>query len=476
MFWGLLLAVLLGVRVYLFKLLPTCLWSKDAGSYLRSAYEWLQTGHWETDPRRGPVYSMFLAGCLYLWGDFNFVIIIQHLLGAAAVLMAVGVMSGMHPGARWWALWLCGYALAVHGGVLHMGHMIRNETLLLFFATLALACWWAALRSIHPGWLLICGAATALLTLTKNIFAPFPLLVVGFAWWQHRAVWRRALLHGSFFLVGLGIHYCAAALVKPKTTEPQEGYLLYARVAQFTVLDGGIEPDIKAIIRPDIEAYRQRGELDNNIILKRTAVPKINQHLRERGRSMAEANALCRRLATEAIRANVGPYALQVIGDLLDLLLKNAKQIRKPDRGDIEANRSLLANKDSVPWMRLPQSLAASEAAAAPGHFRVYHWITASSWLFVVVPVFITTLLIPLFIWLSSGAERLWWLGLATLWGFTLALLCTVGRPMDRYLLPVLPIMFWSLSHGLFLLCDSTANFLRKRSTPADQRSGHVAA
>jgi hypothetical protein len=90
--------------------------------------------------------------------------------------------------------------------------------------------------------------------------------------------------------------------------------------------------------------------------------------------------------------------------------------------------------------------------------------------------VFITTLLIPLFIWLSSGAERLWWLGLATLWGFTLALLCTVGRPMDRYLLPVLPIMFWSLSHGLFLLCDSTANFLRKRSTPADQRSGHVAA
>lgn len=480
LFWTLLGAVVLGVRLYLVDLLPTYLWSKDTGSYVRSASHWLQTGHWETDPRRGPVYSMFIAGCLRVWGDFNAVVAMQHLLGAVAVLAAVAVLRRMQKSASWLALFLCSYALAVNGGVLHMGQMIRNETLLLFFATSALSCWWAALRTGNAIWLFCCGLATALLALTKNIFAPLPLLVTAMAIWHYRAVWRRAILHISLFLLGIGIVSGGASLVKPKTTEPQQGYLLYARVAQFTVLDGGIEPEIKALIRPDIEAYRQLGRLDNNLILKRTAVPKINQHLRQHGKTMADANALCMRLALEAIRANPSLYAKQVLGDLSNLLFKNAKQIKKPDQEDIAANLTLLTKelqtKEGVPWQPLPQSIAASERAASPGFFKLYHLLTGSSWLFTVAPVFITTLLIPVFIWLRTGTERLWWLGLGILWGFTIVLLCTVGRPMDRYLLPVLPIMFWTLSYGFLLLWDFAKSFGTKPAISPDSQAHDIAA
>ena len=33
----------------------------------------------------------------------------------------------------------------------------------------------------------------------------------------------------------------------------------------------------------------------------------------------------------------------------------------------------------------------------------------------------------------------------AASWGFLIVLLYTVGRPLRRYLLPVIPIMFWTL-------------------------------
>ena len=41
--------------------LPTYVWTRDSGSYVAPATEWLRSGQWITSPRRGPVYSLFLA-------------------------------------------------------------------------------------------------------------------------------------------------------------------------------------------------------------------------------------------------------------------------------------------------------------------------------------------------------------------------------------------------------------------------------
>lgn len=467
--WVLLILVVFGIRAYLYHLLPTYLWSKDAGSYARSAFEWLQTGKWETDPRRGPVYSLFLAACLRIWGDFNAVIVVQHLLGAAAVLSAIAVLQHLAKTTSRVALFLCGYAYAVYGGILHMGHLIRNETLLLFFGSAALIGWYAALHFGKTSGFLWSGIATALLTMTKNVYTPLPLFVFAAIVLQNRANWRKAVMPLVAYALGLILPFAGATFIKPKTKEPQEGFLLFARVAQFTVLDGGIQPALKEIIRADIESYRTLPKLDNNLILKRTAVPKINEFCREHGQSKADANRLCRALAFEAIKAHPKEYARQVLGDLFQLQFKNATRITKPDAEDTLSNAELLGRRDfngkNPAWMHVPETIALSEKAAAKGHFSVYKRITTQAWLFAQAPVFLTTLLLPVFIWFTRAERRFWWLGLAVLWYFTIALLSTVGRPMDRYLVPVAPVMFWTLGAAAIWLCNWTLGQIQKFRT-----------
>ena len=68
-----------------------------------------------------------------------------------------------------------------------------------------------------------------------------------------------------------------------------------------------------------------------------------------------------------------------------------------------------------------------------------------------VSPVFLTSLLLPLLGYVTRGRQRLFWLGNVVLWYYYLVLLSTVGRPLDRYLMPVLPIMFWTISASLNL-------------------------
>src|ERR1700728_249903 len=85
--WAFLIAVTIGMRLYLIHLLPVGLWSKDAGSYAYSAFRWIHTGIWETDPRRGPIYSMLIALCGKLWGSIYSLMILQHIMGICAILL-----------------------------------------------------------------------------------------------------------------------------------------------------------------------------------------------------------------------------------------------------------------------------------------------------------------------------------------------------------------------------------------------------
>ena len=39
----------------------------------------------------------------------------------------------------------------------------------------------------------------------------------------------------------------------------------------------------------------------------------------------------------------------------------------------------------------------------------------------------------------------------AASWWFLIVLLCTVGRPLSRYLLAVVPVMFWTLGFRVAL-------------------------
>jgi hypothetical protein len=462
--WAALVAVVIGVRVYLIHLVPVHLWSADANSYAASALRWIETGEWQTDPRRGPVYSLLIAACLKLWGSLDAVMLIQHVLGGAAVLLAAVVLRLMSGPRATWPVFFCAYAYAVYAAPLHVEHLIRNETLLLLFATIALAGWYLALRgrSVDPRWLALAGVSAGLLTLTKNVFAPFPLIVVSALLWQSRSQLLTATKQAGVFLAAFALPVVAAELLQRATlparpSEPQGGLLLYSRVAQFTVLDRGIAPDVKQHIRAEVEAYRELirsvGHPQHNVALNRTVVPKMRAYYLQLGHSRADLNRLCRDLALEAIRAHATEYATQVLRDLWRLQ-KIGANVRAPAHRQMRETREAVTEVRSAAGPHVPDTTAILSARENAAHFSRYSSIVSTAWLWVFAPGLLTSISVTAFAWKSRGNLQLWWLALAGVWWFTMVLLSTVATPQLRYLIPVTPIMFWSMSAAVVGGCE----------------------
>jgi hypothetical protein len=63
-----------------------------------------------------------------------------------------------------------------------------------------------------------------------------------------------------------------------------------------------------------------------------------------------------------------------------------------------------------------------------------------------------TTVALCFMCFFTRGREREFFLGCAAVWFFNMVLLSTVGRPIERYLMPLVPVMFWALSGVLVLL------------------------
>jgi hypothetical protein len=490
--WAFLVTVTVGMRLYLIHLLPIGLWSKDAGSYAYSAFRWLHTGIWETDPRRGPIYSMLIALCGKLWGSISSLMILQHAMGVIAILLSVLVLRLLHGRRALIPLAACGYAYGVYGLPLYLEHLVRNETVLFFCGTVSLATWFFAIRRRQPHWLWITGIAAAILTATKNVWLPFPLVFAVATLWYFRKEMRLAVTQVLIFAVAFTVPYMGAKVFKHRTLgvdrsdEPQDGVLLYGRTAQFTYLDGGIEPDIKIQIRDQVLAYQHEvfgdgskpPHLNNNEILKVTVVPHLNAMLRKEGKTGDDLNALCRALAIEAIRTHPLQYARQVWRDMVHMHLTGGVRYVAPDDSEPETQRELLEELPTPdPMIRAPEALAkldqitgqtaADDQGQAPtkkemrqaskGRFNTYRRLLLSAWLFDLAPVLLTSLLLPVVFFLSPLPTRAWWLGSAGIWYFTVVLLSTVGRPLDRYLIPALPVMFFTLSSALMLAWNALA-------------------
>ena len=445
--WLALIVAVVAIRVYLAHLVPFAIWSRDAGSYAQSAARWLKSGDWETDPRRGPVYSLLIAACVKCLGHIDSVMAVQHVLGGIAVLLGIVVLRALWGRAALVPVALCGYAYAVYGLPVCMEHLVRNETLLFFFGTLAFAAWFFAIRRQTAWMLVLSGIAGALVMLTKSVYAPFPLLVIAGCLVAGRQKWKQAAMFAAgFALPYLGVRALNSATHSHRPPEPQSGILLYGRTAQFTQLDGGIEPDLKAAIRAEIEDYRRLPALNNNIILKRTVVPHLKVILQSRGETPADLNKLCRRLALEAIETHKPAYTKQVLRDCERLLFYTCAKLKSPNDDDLASLEKLLQRPEPEDSVIDAQSTLNQVQALKGRHlFAKYHRWIYSAWLFRFAPVLLTSLLLPWLVWRERGELRVWWFGGAGVWYFTIVLLCTVGRPMDRYVIPALPVMFWTL-------------------------------
>jgi hypothetical protein len=211
--------------------------------------------------------------------------------------------------------------------------------------------------------------------------------------------------------------------------------------------------------------------LNNNEILKKTVVPHLTKILRQEGKTGDDLNALCRSLALEAIRTHPAQYGEQVLRDMVRMHLTSGVRYVAPDDSEPASQRSLLLElKQPDPIIHEPESVAKLDQIAGTaatslegkaakkamrhgtkGRFATYRRLLLSSWLFDLAPVLLTSLLLPVVWWLSPSPARAWWLGSAGIWYFTMVLLATVGRPLDRYLIPALPVMFFTLSSAVMM-------------------------
>ena len=474
--WLAALLAIVGIRLYFIHLLPAALWTRDTTSYAASAFTWVHTGVWETDPRRGAIYSLFIAFCCKSFGTVNAVMVCQHLLGALGILFSMVA-------ARWTLgrralvpLMLCGISYGMFGWPLYLEHLLRNETLLFFFGSLTFGSWLLALHREKTGWLWVTGISAALLMLTKNVYAPFPLLLLGGYLFFFRANLRWALKQALVFAMAFALPLLAnKALhsVTPHTRppEPQDGILFYGRTAQFTVLEGGKHLELKAAIAQEVEDYRKLPRLDNNLILKRTVVPHLERLLTKQGQLPADLNRLCWELGLEGVNVHRFAYARQVLGDLHEILINITAGNCTPTPEDLDAAQKTVQESplNDDPLTDLPGSTKHLQAAANANHFNLYHTLISFGGLFRFrSAALLGTLLLPVFLWRTKGPYRLWWLGLCGIWFFTVVLLCTVGRPLHRYIIPALPILFWTFTSALALLWDDMSRrFGSQQETPA---------
>lgn len=476
--WLSLAALAAGLRLYVACHLPTYLWTRDSGSYVAPAFDWLETGRWVTNPRRGPVYSLVIAWVLQAGGNFLTLVNLQAVLGFVTASLTVAFARWRLGRAAIWPVAVCALFYAAYPMPIYLERLIRNETLLTFFATI---CFGAARLALgeergdweRAGWTLLAGLAGGFVHVIKAIFPVLPLLLAaGFAWQQRKRPALAALLAvgfaAAFFAPKAASKFYDRASGTRRLPEPEDGIMFYGRTAQWTVLEGGFEPAIKAQVRDQVERYAERyrktGKLDNNEIIKRTVTPSLKTILQKErpGFTPADLNRFCWRLGFEAAWHHPGAYLWQMTRDFAYLNFITAHRFENFRPAEMktaasDATRYFAANyqghhPDAGRAFALPTMNEVIRAGAAGRGWRVFdHWNDFWRRARILSPVFLTGVLLPLLCYFTRRDERLYWVGVTLLWYYYLLLLSTVGRPLDRYLMPMAPLVFWALSTALAL-------------------------
>jgi hypothetical protein len=444
--WALLVAAIAAPRVWLHALCPVYIWSADSAGYLYPALQWLDHGTWLSDPRRGPIYSGFIALALKFTGNLSAVAVAQQWICGAAILGLCLALRARCGRRALLPILVCGITAAIYGLPLYLAQLIRNEALLMGAATLALVGLQLGLADgkHRLAWLVLGGFGGALVNLTKSVFMPWPALGLIAILWPRREGNPRWVLAATAFVLGYALPMGTAKLAEklwPGSVAgvSYAGIQLYGRVAQWTVIDGGIYPEIKEAIRPLVIDYRGRKKLDNNWVIKRGIIPVIGKTIGDTGERSVDT--ICRALAIEAIRAHPREFFGQATADFGSFLFEMGWKERVPKHKDL---KKLAANIERLPnphpAMHAPEVIAVYRGADS-AHFSPYHRMIRSAFLFEAwSPVMIASIILVL-LCLLDRADRPFWIAAAGIWFFNLVILSTVGKPMHRYLMPLIPVM-----------------------------------
>lgn len=470
--WLAVAAVVALPRLALMDAVPVALWSSDSASYVTPALRFLDGEGWVSNERRGPVYSMMIAACVGSGGGLWALVVVQHLIAAGCVLGSALVMRlwfGRAPVVPL-ALTAAGYGL--YNLPVYLAHLVRVETLLLALLFAAFGLLAVALKNGGRGWAFGAGVATGLAAATKGLLGPYAVLAILGIAWVHRRRWRDAAIGAVLFLAGMAAPKVIFGTLTQAGagdfgSESYAGIQFYGRVAQWTRLDGGPYPEIKAHIRPQVEEYRVLEKRDNNLVIKRLIVPRIEEFLAAHPLPEKTVDDVCRELAFEAIASEPVAFLGQAWDDLLKLLFRIAYQKQMPSRGDLEELAEDVSRL-GAPLDRVmpPATAELLRDVVKGGALEPFYRISRLAWPFEwKPPILVASLALPLAFVLGSGPMRAWLLALAGFWYFNLLLFCTVGKPLNRYFSPFSPVMFWAMA---CVICSLWLLAARAAARPPD--------
>jgi 4-amino-4-deoxy-L-arabinose transferase-like glycosyltransferase len=281
--------------------------TKDSLEYIQPALGLVGGGAFELAQRRTPVYPLFIAGSVGLFGqDLLAITFAQHLLGVATAGLAYAI--GRLTFGRVAGL-LAGLLAALSGPLLIYEHYLITEPVFAFLLVGAVGLFVAGLRTERRALIALGGLTLGLAALTRPV-GQAVLVVLPFAFLAHYRAWRPTL-QSCALAAG-----CFALVVVPWAIRNQVVYGTAgaASIGRFLISRSVkherdfvfYEKDVGAYPGEAAERTRAR-QIAQEVTNKRPEPGQIFQRVRdELGLTEARTDALLKDIALEAIMRNPG--------------------------------------------------------------------------------------------------------------------------------------------------------------------------
>lgn len=300
----------------------------DSLSYVLPAWELTHGLGFDPLFKRPPLYPLFVAGCLLLFGEEpQAIAVAQHVLGV--VIVGLTFWLGYLVAGRAAAI-LAGLATALSAPLLVMEHYLMSEMLFSAFLVAGLIAFVYARQRGQYWPLAVTGALLGCAALTRPIAQIVLVLLALWLIWHWRSRWRRALVGLAVLLVAFG------AVTAPWMARNR---IVHGAFAVAGGLGEGlavrtIRYDQRFDFRPPVDGDQSETLRGGRRIYRDEAGDGSAFELAARLRGElnlghAEADALMRQIAVEAISRQPGYYLVGTFEMFGRMLLGRPVRLRQ---------------------------------------------------------------------------------------------------------------------------------------------------
>lgn len=434
--------VLLGLVLLVGGLLRAAFWLRatvfiipDSENYFLPGFQLARGLGFELEPRRAPIYPLFIAGVVNLLGqDLVGLALAQHALGLATVGLSYA-LARVTFGRL--AATLAGLAVALNGSLLIAEQTVSTETLCTALLALSALVGLLGMRARSGQQLFASGVLLGLAALTRPVaIGLLPALPLALA--TLRPGWRRWLQLSLLYALAFGLMLLPWMIrnyltLQVFSTEGAFGQTLVGRTVRhdrFVFVDPAAPPD------PDPGRQRARELMQDAADRGSFITPLRRKLMREQELTELQANRLMRDLAVEAIVRQPAYYLSGTARFFVALAIGWPDRLKDAweSRTDPDAREEWEAHPEIAGLLGPPGPVQERQLAAADALTRLYQPGRIGLPLLALFAVGLAAALVGRAEWRLALLPALW----AT--GLLLIAVAFVG-PVLRYRYPVEPFL-----------------------------------